>query len=33
VRHWPRAGAVIHAGPLETIVPWHWDWFDAGTDS
>src|ERR1700677_4899598 len=22
------SGAVIHAGPLETIVPWHWDWFD-----
>jgi len=23
-----RAGSVIHAGPLETVVPWHWDWFD-----
>jgi hypothetical protein len=25
----PDAGTVIHAGPLETIVPWQWDWFDA----
>jgi hypothetical protein len=24
----PASGTVIHAGPLETIVPWHWDWFD-----
>ena len=24
----PTPDAVIHAGPLETIVPWHWDWFD-----
>jgi hypothetical protein len=22
-------GAVVHAGPLETVVPWHWDWFEA----
>jgi hypothetical protein len=22
------AGSVIHAGPLETVVPWRWDWFD-----
>jgi len=21
-------GAVMFAGPLETITPWHWDWFD-----
>jgi hypothetical protein len=21
--------AVVHAGPLETITPWRWDWFDA----
>ena len=20
---------VIHAGPLETVIPWRWDWFDA----
>jgi hypothetical protein len=19
---------VIHAGPVETVTPWHWDWFD-----
>ena len=29
VRGWrPDAGAVVHAGPLETVIPWHWDWFD-----
>jgi hypothetical protein len=29
VNHWrPAADAVVHAGPLEAIVPWHWDWFD-----
>jgi hypothetical protein len=22
------SGSVIHAGPVETVVPWHWDWFD-----
>jgi hypothetical protein len=21
--------AVIHAGPLESVTPWHWNWFDA----
>ncbi len=21
-------GAVIHAGPVETVAPWRWDWFD-----
>jgi hypothetical protein len=26
---WSSAsGAVVHAGPLETITPWRWDWFD-----
>jgi hypothetical protein len=30
VGHWrPDAGRVIHAGPLEAITPWRWDWFDA----
>jgi hypothetical protein len=30
VRQWrPDAGAVVHAGPLESIIPWRWDWFDA----
>ncbi|HVC68979.1 MAG TPA: hypothetical protein VNC61_01820 [Acidimicrobiales bacterium] len=24
----PGAGAVIHAGPVETVTPWRWDWFD-----
>jgi len=24
----PHAGAVIHAGPIETVTPWRWDWFD-----
>jgi hypothetical protein len=24
----PNAEAVVHAGPLETVIPWHWDWFD-----
>jgi hypothetical protein len=24
----PKADAVIHAGPLETVVPWQWDWFE-----
>jgi hypothetical protein len=24
----PEAGVVVHAGPVETVVPWHWDWFD-----
>ncbi len=34
VRQWPAgAGDVIHAGPLETITPWHWDWFDAGPET
>ncbi len=24
------AGSVAFAGPFETVVPWQWDWFDAG---
>jgi len=24
----PDADAVVHAGPLEAVVPWQWDWFD-----
>jgi hypothetical protein len=29
VGRWSSAsGAVIHAGPLETVTPWQWDWFD-----
>jgi hypothetical protein len=29
VARWrPTPGAVVHAGPMEAIVPWHWDWFD-----
>jgi len=32
VTRWrPTVDAVVHAGPLETVVPWHWDWFDAQT--
>jgi hypothetical protein len=27
----PTPGAVVHAGPLETIVPWHWGWFEVDT--
>jgi hypothetical protein len=27
-RRWPDDAAVVHAGPLETVLPWHWDWFD-----
>ena len=34
VTHWrPAPGAVIHAGPVETVVPWHWDWFDVPRSS
>jgi hypothetical protein len=29
VRRGPGADAVVHAGPVETITPWRWDWFDA----
>jgi hypothetical protein len=25
----PRTMPVIHAGPLETVTPWQWDWFDS----
>lgn len=25
----PAADSIVHAGPLETVTPWHWDWFDA----
>jgi hypothetical protein len=29
VRQWrPDSGAVVHAGPLESVIPWQWDWFD-----
>jgi hypothetical protein len=29
VGRWPPgAGVVVHAGPVETVVPWQWDWFD-----
>ncbi|MGH9017152.1 MAG: hypothetical protein ACRDY1_05330 [Acidimicrobiales bacterium] len=31
VGHGPRAASVVHAGPVETIVPWQWDWFEAGS--
>ncbi len=24
----PDAAGVIHAGPVETVTPWQWDWFD-----
>jgi hypothetical protein len=27
-RRRPDAGAVIHAGPVETVTPWRWNWFD-----
>jgi hypothetical protein len=28
VRGWSSApGSVVHAGPLETVTPWQWDWF------
>ena len=27
----PGPGPVIHAGPYETVTPWQWDWFEAGT--
>jgi hypothetical protein len=23
------AASIIHAGPLETVTPWQWDWFDS----
>jgi hypothetical protein len=25
---WSADVRTVHAGPLETIVPWRWDWFD-----
>jgi hypothetical protein len=25
----PDAGTIVHAGPVETVVPWQWDWFEA----
>ena len=25
---WPPPGVVLFDGPLSTIVPWEWDWFD-----
>jgi hypothetical protein len=28
VETWRPGRLVVHAGPLETVVPWHWDWFD-----
>jgi hypothetical protein len=28
VTHWRPKAAVVHAGPLETVVPWQWEWFD-----
>jgi len=29
VARWrPTVDAVVHAGPLEAIIPWRWDWFD-----
>ncbi len=27
----PDVTGVVHAGPLETITPWRWDWFDEAT--